>query len=82
MTVTDAGGVLFLRECKGGGTASMPAHESIIAALELLPQRDGLWWECNRRHVSVEVAVYLRSLGIDATAHCLRHFAGTSIPRT
>jgi len=78
VTVTDTGGVLFLRETKGGGTASMPAHTSVIAALELLPQRDGLWWECTRRHVSVEVAVYLRSLGIDATGHQLRHFAGTS----
>ncbi|HXH78728.1 tyrosine-type recombinase/integrase, partial [Nocardioides sp.] len=78
VTVTGAGGVLFLRECKGGGTASMPAHESIIAALELLPQRDSLWWECSRQHVSREVAVYLRSLGIDATGHRLRHYAGTS----
>jgi len=77
VTVTDTGGVLFLRETKGGGTASMPAHTSIIAALERLPQRDGLWWECTRRHVSLEVSVYLRSLGIDATAHMLRHRAGT-----
>lgn len=78
VTVTDTGGVLFLRECKGGGTASMPAHASIIAALALLPQRDGLWWECSRQHVSRQVSVYLRSLGIDATGHRLRHYAGTS----
>ena len=70
--------MLFLRECKGGGTATLPAHPAVVAALEALPIRNGLWWEVNANTVSTDVSRHLHSLGIDATAHRLRHAAGTA----
>lgn len=70
--------VLFLRECKGGGTSTVPAHQAIVAALSSLPIRDGLWWTVNERTISKVVAAYLHRLGIDATAHGLRHSAGSA----
>jgi integrase len=75
---TDSGTLLWLRECKGGGTASVPAHPAILEALAVLPIRNGLWWGCQARHVSVTVAAHLKSCGVNATGHQLRHFAGTS----
>lgn len=78
VSVTDAGPLLFLRECKGGGTAVVPAHAAVLAALVQLPARDGMWWECSPNHVSTTTAAYLRAMGVDATAHRLRHWAGTS----
>ena len=56
----------------------MPAHSAVLSALVQLPARDGLWWECSARHVSTEVGAFLRAVGIDATAHRLRHYAGTA----
>lgn len=76
------GFLLHLRETKGGGTAVLPAHPAIVAALAVLPVRDGRWWSCTRGTVSTDTAAYLRSLGVDATAHQLRHFAGTAWFRT
>jgi integrase len=70
--------MLFLRECKGGGTAVVPAHPEVLAALARLPMRDRLWWTCTEETVSKQVNAYLRGLGISSTAHSLRHFAGTS----
>ena len=73
----DGQALLFLRETKGGGTATIPAHEFIAQALLALPIRDGLWWKCSANHVSVTVAEHLRASGVNATGHRLRHFAGT-----
>lgn len=70
--------MLYLRECKGGGTATMPAHPAVVEALEALPVRNGLWWEVNANTISTVVSRFLHGLGIDATAHRLRHTAGTS----
>jgi integrase len=78
VSATDTGALLFLREVKGGGTATVPAHEAVLAALVQLPSRDGLWWDCSPRHVSTSVSAYLRSVEVDATAHRLRHWAGTN----
>jgi integrase len=75
---TEAGTLLFLRECKGGGSAMVPAHPAVLEALAVLPIRDRLWWDVSPQRVSAAVGAYLRSLGIDATAHQLRHTAGTS----
>lgn len=76
--LSDTGALLFLREGKGGASATVPAHPAILAALSLLPIRDGMWWECNPATVSRAVAAHLRASGVEATGHQLRHFAGTS----
>lgn len=70
--------LLYLRETKGGGSATLPAHPAIVEALSLLPVRDNLWWDVLPNTVSTEVSVYLKGLGIDASAHRLRHTAGTA----
>lgn len=75
---TPTGTVLFLRETKGGGQATVPAHEAILRQLACLPIRNGAWWEVQPNQVSVDTAAYLRSVGVNATAHQLRHWAGTS----
>lgn len=81
VSVTDDGPLLYLRETKGGGTGVVPAHPAIMAALLSLPARDGAWWDCSPRHVSSSVGAYLRSVGVNATAHRLRHSAGTEFYR-
>lgn len=73
----DEGVILFLREVKGGGTATVPAHALVVAALAALPISAGLWWSVRPQHVGQYIAAYLRSMGIDATAHQLRHSAAT-----
>lgn len=72
------GTLLFLRETKGGGSATVPAHHSVLHALAVLPTRNGLWWSVSAARVSALVSAYLRSLGVQGTAHALRHTAGTS----
>lgn len=78
LTVNEDGAMLFLRECKGGGTAHLPAHTHIVSALRRLPVRDARWWDVSAHHVSTTVGAYLRGLGINASAHQLRHWAGTA----
>lgn len=75
---TSAGTLLFLRETKGGGSATVPAHPEVLAALAALPIRNGLWWTCGARSVSREVSLHLSSAGVNATGHQLRHTAGTA----
>lgn len=71
--------LLYLRECKGGGAATVPAHPYIIACLTALPVRpDGLWWTESPKWVRICIAKHFRSLGIEATGHRLRHYAGTT----
>lgn len=77
VSATEVGALLHLRECKGGGTAVVPAHRAVLAALVQLPARDGRWWTCEAHTVSVQTNAYLRAQGIRATAHQLRHRAGT-----
>lgn len=72
------GALLRLRETKGGKTATVPAHASIVTALSALPVRRGAWWQVGAHYVSAKTSAYLRELGIDATAHQLRHYAGTA----
>lgn len=81
VSVTDDGPLLYLRECKGGGTGVVPAHPALMAALIALPVRNGLWWDCTPRHVSSMVGLHLRAVGVNATAHRLRHSAGTAFYR-
>jgi integrase/recombinase XerD len=75
---SEVGTLLYLRETKGGGTATVPAHQVILDALAVLPIRDNLWWSMTANSVSTEVSRYLHGLGIDASAHRLRHSAGTA----
>ena len=70
--------LLYLREVKGGGSATVPAHPLVLDALASLPVRNGLWWDVTPHHVTVQVSRYFRERGVAATAHQLRHFAGTS----
>lgn len=76
---TDDGVVMRLRETKGGGAATVPAHPAVVAALAALPIRDGLWWDLGALAVSNVVNAHLRSLGIKATAHALRHGFVTAV---
>lgn len=75
------GTLLYLRECKGGGTATVPAHPTILEGLAVLPIRDGLWWSVKPHGVSAGVSAHFRACGIDGGAHRLRHFAGTAFYR-
>lgn len=75
---TPTGTVLFLRETKGGGQATVPAHPAVLEQLACLPSRNGAWWHVQPNQVSVDTAVFLRGIGINCTAHQLRHWAGTS----
>jgi integrase/recombinase XerD len=77
LTITESGAMLFLRECKGGGTGSLPAHQAITLSLAGLPVRNGLWWDVTAKRVSTLVSAYFRGIGVNATAHQLRHYAGT-----
>lgn len=76
--VTESGAILHLREMKGGGSGTVPAHPAVLEALAALPLEDGLWWRMTRGSVSTAVNRYFRSLGIRATAHQLRHLAGST----
>jgi integrase len=78
---TAAGPVLFLRECKGGGSAVMPCHPAILEALAPLPIFNDLWWTSDAAQVSRSVNIHLRRNGIQSTAHAMRHRAGTSFYR-
>lgn len=75
---SDAGWLLHLRECKGGGQATLPAHPVVVDALAAVPQRGAVWWDCRPAYVSRQVSVFLGDCGVDATAHQLRHYAGTA----
>lgn len=81
VSVTEDGPLLYLREVKGGGTGVVPAHPAIMHALLVLPIRNRLWWDCTARYVSILVGGHLRACGVNATAHQLRHSAGTEFYR-
>lgn len=81
VSVTADGPLLFLRECKGGGTGVVPAHPAVTAALTSLPIRNGAWWDVTPHYVSSQVGAYLRATGVPGTAHRLRHSAGTEFYR-
>lgn len=75
---TDGGWLLMLVETKGGAPAVVPAHPAVVSGLSMLPVSAGMWWSCSSRHVGRVVAGHLRSCGVDATAHQLRHTAATA----
>lgn len=69
--------LLRLRVTKGGGQASVPLHPDVLDALAVLPVRRGVWWSVNARTVSFAVGQHLRSVGVRASSHQLRHLAAT-----
>jgi integrase len=72
--------LLYLRETKGGTTATVPAHPAVVDALIHLPITDGEWWSVNANGISGQVSRYLHGLGINASAHHLRHtFASSAL---
>lgn len=73
--VLDPWPMLHLRVTKGGSQATVPLHETVLKALGVLPIRNGVWWSVSRQTVSQQTNAYLRSLGINDTAHSLRHSA-------
>jgi integrase/recombinase XerD len=72
------GTILRLRNSKGGGVSTVPAHPLILDALDRCPIRDDAWWRLTPHRLSTAVGDLMRSVGINATAHQLRHYAGTS----
>lgn len=82
--VRDAGGWrLELRVTKGGASATVPAHPRLVEVLHALPvyldsRGVAFWWDVTPVTVSRQVGAHLRSCGVDATAHALRHTAATS----
>jgi len=80
--------VLIVRHGKGGNERAVPLHPDLARALEQLPMpasgplftlADGS--PMHPYNVSHAVNTYLHGLGIDATAHCLRHAFATNIYR-
>jgi integrase len=76
--VIAAGPLLYLADTKGGGTATVPAHPAVVEALAVVPIRNGLWWTVTAGTLSAQTNRHLRASGVAATAHQLRHWAGTS----
>lgn len=72
------GVLLHLRVTKGGGTATIPCHPSLLEAFAVLPIRNGLWWDVTPGTLSASVNRHLQVAGVAGTAHALRHWAGTS----
>lgn len=78
--------LLIVMESKGGGMSSVPIHPELGQALAtaprkgpLIPRGDGLAGQLNPWSISQRANVYLRSEGIDATLHQLRHWYGTNL---
>lgn len=74
--------MLHVRHGKGGKDRMVPLHPEVLLFLRSLPMpRAGRLWHVGPKHVSADTNDHLRSLDIDATAHQLRHWFGTSLYR-
>lgn len=71
--------VLAVRCGKGSKDRIVPVHPDLAAMLR--GRRAGRLVNVSARSVGYKVANHLRSLGIDATAHKLRHTFGTELAR-
>jgi site-specific recombinase XerD len=76
---------LLIPEQKGGDEASVPAHPTLLHAAGCMPAA-GYWfpgrWDVghvSRSVISDRGAAFLRSIGINATMHQLRHSFGTQL---
>jgi integrase len=85
--VLEGEGLLRITQGKGGTERVIPLHPDVLAALVALPMPEsGVIFRrpwCRDRwpahNVSHTINTYLHSLGIDSTAHALRHWFGTTI---
>jgi integrase/recombinase XerC len=71
---------LILPETKGGGSATVPLADVLLEELARWPSTGPLWQDSGPFHyqvVSRKVNAHLRSLGIRAGLHSLRHRFGT-----
>ena len=73
---------------KGGNERMLPLHQSVLTALRGLPlPASGPLFKlpqggrCHPYNVSHEINLYLHSLGIEATAHQLRHAFASNVYR-
>lgn len=74
--------MLFVRCGKGGKERMEPLHPDVAMLLRALPMpRVGRLWPSSPKYVSMRTNAFLRSLDIDATAHQLRHWFGTTTYR-
>ena len=67
---------LRVERSKGGRSRVVPVHPVVAAHLAAL---EGRWWEHGPKVVSIYLNRYLRGLGIDDTAHALRHRFATRV---
>lgn len=77
--------ILLLPETKGGGEATVPIAAVLLEELDKWPRTGPLWQPSGPVHyevVSRKVNRYLRSIGINAGLHSLRHRFGTMTYRT
>lgn len=75
--------MLVVADGKGGKQRAVPLHEHTLASLRCLPlPRSGRVFDMPPWKVSQVVNRYMHGLGIDATAHCLRHWYATECYRT
>ncbi len=67
---------------KGNKERTIPLHHDVLAALDALPMAtEGRLWDLDAQKVSRAINKHLRSVGSKSTAHCLRHYFGTSFYR-
>ena len=83
--------MIIIQDGKGGRPGVVPAHSTVISALTDWGLADVGWVFPHTLHpdqpirpwsVSGKAAAYLRSLGIDATIHQLRHRFDTAVYQT
>jgi len=84
--VLTADGLLRIVHAKGGHERLVPLHPRVAATLAALPRHKSGWvfervggGKFTPNYISVLVADYLRSVGVDATAHQLRHWFGSAL---
>lgn len=74
--------MLVVTKGKGGKQRAVPLHDDTISSLRCLPMpRAGLLFDIPPWKVSHQVNTYLHGIGIDATAHQLRHWYATECYR-
>ena len=78
--------VLIVANGKGGHQRILPLHAEVLSALRCVPLTRSGWvfrrprgGKFNAAQVSIVMRGYFADVGIEATAHQLRHWFGTSI---
>lgn len=79
--LTSLAPTLAVRSGKGNKDRIVPVHPALAKMLRSRP-RHGALFTVNAATVGNKIAAHLRSLGIEATGHKLRHSFGTELART